>query len=338
MSTVESTFKTYRGDELFVLKLQKRDWIVEGLIRERQSVLFVGNEKSGKSVFMKQLMCSLTSQHPFLDKFKISRPCKVTYVQLEGELEDTQDRLNRMTQAMEMNPSLFELMYLEPQHLQSPIEALRFANRFRNAMIPDVLIIDPIYFAFSGSLSDDEVVRNFLGNLRVIKNKLGCALILVHHSHKDRNTLMGQKIEEDDEATFGSKFLKAWADHIFLFRFDKRNETRLLSCRTQRGGDIEPMIRMKLVEPEPLYFQEVEMKATKSMAISVILSESQYAEGLTAKEITDKMEISESAFYSSVKGLLAEGIITKTDKMIRPVKYKFNREVKIEKESESVAG
>ena len=247
VTPVESTFKTYRGDELFGLKLQKRDWIVEGLIRERQSVLFVGNEKSGKSVFMKQLMCSLTSQHPFLDKFKIARPCKVTYVQLEGELEDTQDRLNRMTQALEMNPSLFELMYLEPQHLQSPIEALRFANRFRNAMVPDVLIIDPIYFAFSGSLSDDEVVRNFLGNLRVIKNKLGCALILVHHTHKDRNTQMGQKIEEDDEATFGSKFLKAWADHIFLFRFDKRNETRLLSCNTQRGGDIEPMVRMKLV-------------------------------------------------------------------------------------------
>ena len=80
------------------------------------------------------------------------------------------------------------------------------------------------------------------------------------------------------------------------------------------------------------------MKATKSMAISVILSESQYEGGLTAKEITDKMEISESAFYSSVKGLLAEGIISKTDKMIRPVKYKFNREVKIEKETKGVVG
>ena len=96
-------FGSYSGDELLEQEFPKREFLVEKIIRERDSVIFVGDEKSGKSILVLQLICSLTSQHPFLDKLKVLRPTKVTLVQLEGEIGDTQDRLKRMISALDID-------------------------------------------------------------------------------------------------------------------------------------------------------------------------------------------------------------------------------------------
>ena len=325
---VETNFRSYGGKELFSLELKKRDWLVENIIRERQSVVFVGQEKSGKSVFIKQLICSLTSQHPFLDRMKVLKPCRVSYVQLEGELEDTQDRFNRMVMALDINPDLFKLHYYQPLNLQDTAHALKFCNEIIDqwqGQQLDVLILDPIYFAFNGSLSDDAIVRQFIGNMRLIKDKLQCALILVHHTHKTRFDVRGRQVDEKDEAIFGSKFLKAFPDHILMFTYDKRDGTRILSCETQRGGDILKEARLKLIEPIPLYFQEINLNPTKEATVLNLLSNSEhYEHGLSAKEVSTIAQMSESAFYNSVKRLLGEQIVEKVTEH-RPIKYRLRR-------------
>ena len=195
-------------------------------------------------------------------------------------------------------------------------------NGWQEVIKPDIVIIDPIYFAFTGSLNEDEDVRAFLGNIRTFKDTLDCAIILVHHTHKTRLNYKGNVIEEGDEALFGSKFLKAWADHILLFMFDQKSKLRTLSCNTQRSGDIIESCELKLNEPEPLYFEKVDKEATKDLLVVDLLKREEFKEGLLVEDIRKKLDLSSSGFYRSIKIPLAQEMIVKSG--TRPLRYSFN--------------
>ena len=324
MPVSKSLFGSYEGNRFLEMELPKREWLIENVIRKQDSVILVGNDKSGKSLFIFQLICSLTSGQPFLDTYNVCNTSKIAYFQLEGELSDSQDRMRRMIKTLEINPELLQLYYYPPLELHNKQYAQSLCDRIEKEGKPDILIIDPIYFAFMGSLSNDECVREFIGNLRVIKDRLGCALILVHHTHKERWSSDGFKIDEGDEAIFGSKFLKAWADHILMFIYDKKNETRSMICKTQRSGDIIKEIKLKLIEPTPLYFAPMEDKQTHELRILTLLQQSKFRDGMVQEDICEILKISTSAFHYSIKGLLTNDIILKNNG--RPVIYRYHWE------------
>ena len=320
-----SNFGSYSGSEFLDLKLKKREFLVNKLIREKDSIILVGSEKSGKSLLIKQLICSLTSQHPFLDRYDVARPCKVSYIQLEGELEDTQDRLKRMIKILDFDPALFHIIFSPPLELHRRDSMFELKNLILNKHVPDVVILDPLYFAFSGSLSDDEVVRKFIGNIRILKEELNCAIILIHHTHKIRyNFKSGSVLDEGDDAIFGSKFLKAYPDHTLMFVYDKKREVRILTCATQRSGDIIKSSMLRLVEPDPLYFEETIEIPTKESVILGLLSRHEYRDGLTVKQILQGTGLSHTTFYESVKKLIRDGNVEKID-VPRPVIYKVKK-------------
>ena len=99
-----SHFKNYVGSEFLTAEFPKRDWLIENICRKNDSVILVGNEKSGKSLFVFQLLCSLTSCHPFLDIYNVPKALKVVYIQLEGEIADSQDRMKRMIKTIDIVP------------------------------------------------------------------------------------------------------------------------------------------------------------------------------------------------------------------------------------------
>ena len=311
-----SQFGVYGGEEFLKLELRKRDWLIESLIREKDSAMLVGNEKSGKSLLIFQLICSLTSQHPFIDKYEVMRPCNVSYIQLEGELEDSQDRMKRMLKVLDFEPSRFQLLFLPPIAMEEG-HVIKKLIKDLAPHKPDIIIIDPIYFALNGSLSDDLAVRRFIGNIRILKDNLECAVILVHHTHKMRMNTKGEVINEGDDATFGSKFLKAYPDHTLLFVYDKNKCIRRLSCDTQRSGDIINATQLKLIEPDPLYFEEINQAPTKEALLLSILMKSK--DGLNIDELMEFMGVSRNTLYNSLKKPLADKVVIKTTG--RPVRY-----------------
>lgn len=320
-------FNDYFGSQLLSLDLKPREWLVENIIRVKDSVILVGNEKSGKSLFLLQLIFALTSQHPFLDKYTVTRPCKITYVQLEGEINDTQDRIKRMMKTHSIELENFLLRFLAPLELQDRGTTSNFATQLINlwqGAKPDIVIFDPIYFAFTGSLSDDMVVRKFIGNIRTLKERLDCAIILVHHTHKSKWDTNGKPIDEGDEALFGSKFLKAWADHILMFTYDAKQDIRTLSCTTQRSGDIIKQCNLKLIEPNPLYFEITNnLTGSKEFAVVDLLKDS--GKKWTVDEMAENLNMSKETVYHSIKRPLSQNIITKSVNS-RPVYYWFNIE------------
>jgi len=323
----KTAFGIYSGRKFFSLNLVRRKWLVEGLIRERDSVIFVGKEKSGKSLYLKQLVCSLTSQHPFIDKHEIPKACKVTQVLLEGDLADTKHRYERMRQTIEFNEDNFQLYFSQPLELQTREGTYELIDKIAE-FSPDVLIIDPVGFAFEGDLSDNKVVRQFIGNLRIIQDTIRCAVILVHHTHKDRNTVQGKLIDEGDEAIFGSKYFKAWPDHTILFTYNTKKEVRSISCKTQRSGDIikgENYI-LRGIGDEPLYYEEMTEVPTKTDVLFKYFCNPLNKDGAVFTDITKEIGFSKTTFYSSIKALLRDGVVIKND--ARPVVYKLNPEKK----------
>lgn len=314
----DGKFKSYGGKEFMAAEFPKRPWLIESLMRELDTVLLVGQEKAGKSLIAKQIICSLTSGHPFLDKFKVVKQSRVTYVQLEGEIADTQDNFRKMLQSIDFEPSLFQLIYCNSLALEDGKDVLALLAEIQKCHKPDVLIIDPLYMAMRGSLIEDVPVREFWGSIRKLKGVLGCSVIIIHHAHKLKFTRDGRPIEEGDGATYGSAFLKAYPDNTFFLAHNKKDGTRVFSCQTQRKGDIEKSIRLNLVQPDPLYFEESEQQgATDEGAILRLLQE--HPEGMPREEIETKLKMSSSGFFRGIKKMG-----TLVEKKGRPAMYRIN--------------
>lgn len=306
-----SDFGSYTGSQFFDLKFPPRAFLIDKFMKEKDSVILVGESKAGKSILVFQLITALTSTHPFLDTYSVLRPLKVTYVQLEGELHDSQDRFNRMIGAIDFDKDLFNIIFSEPLQLQNSDGLADLKKRIEALGKPDVIIIDPIYFAMVGSLSDDDLVRRFIGNVRILKDYFGCAVILVHHTHKIKLDQKGNVIYEGDNALFGSVFFQAFADHMFLFRYDKVANLRYLTCDTQRAGDIIKDIRLRLVEPDPLYFEIVTTDITNWTKIHDLMFNKPKEPGYSCQEVEQALGMKRDTFYRSIKEPLRDKLLFK---------------------------
>jgi archaellum biogenesis ATPase FlaH len=329
-----SNVGVYTGNDFLNKQLPKREWLIEGLLKEKDALLWVGQEKSGKTLFsMQAFICCLTTGHPLIDKHIIPKPKKVTYILLEGDLAESQDRVHRLQKQLDIDPNNFCFMFLPRlmlhkedgqyglQHLISEIKKMN---------CHEVVIIDPLYRAFCGSLNDDNVVRDVVSNFDRLKDALNCALVIIHHTHKKKFDIRGKVITEGDEATFGSVWIKAWASQIVMQTYDQTTKLRSFYCQTQRGGDIIKNCNLKLIQPDPLYFMEdmaeVPNDENYSIAIIDLLKKPEYKTGLNPEEIKGLLHITKNGFYNSIKQPIAQGYILKSDPTKRPVKYLYNYE------------
>ena len=325
-----SNFGIYSGQEFLEKQLPKREWIIEGLLKEKDALLWVGQEKSGKTLFsMQAFLCCLTTGYPLIDKHNIPRPRKVTYILLEGDLAESQDRILRLRRQLDIDPNNFVFMFLPRLmfHKEDGQYGLQhIIGEIKKRACHDVVVIDPLYRAFCGSLNDDTVVRDVVSNFDRLKDALDCALVIIHHTHKKKFDVRGKIIIEGDEATFGSVWIKAWASQIVMQTYDVTTGMRGFYCQTQRGGDIVKECNLALVQPDPLYFKEdTATPADENWSISIVdlLHNPEYKCGLSPDEIKGVLHISQNAFYKSIKDPIAQGFIIKVANR-RPVTYQYN--------------
>lgn len=312
----DSGFGVYKASELMKMSFKPKEPLIEGLINIGESVFVCGTPKAGKSIFLQTMAYALSgAEDHFLGSLHVSRPCKVCYIQLEGELADTHDRFRRIANGVKHNLDNLMLFFSEPMQLDSLDYTMSVIASIEKVMTPNVIILDPLYMAFRGSLSDDDIVRKVLGHIRIIKMYFGCTLIIAHHTHKLKRNDKGEIVSEGDEAMFGSQFLKAWPDHVLMLNYDQRNGTRTLTCTTQRSATVEKEIKLRLNEPDPLFFEEFDefpkgivMDMSKKRIQDLIET---YNYPIHAKDIYTKLEIPRSTCLSVLKTLQSEGKIFK---------------------------
>jgi hypothetical protein len=333
--------------EFLTQQLPKREWIIENILKEKDALLWVGQEKSGKTLFsMQAFLCCTTTGHPLIDKYSIPRPRKVTYILLEGDLGESQDRMLRLQKQLDIDPKNFVFMFLPRLmfHKEDGQYGLQhMISEIKKRDCHEIVVIDPLYRAFCGSLNDDNVVRDVVTNFDKLKDALDCALVIIHHTHKKKFDIRGKIIAEGDEATFGSVWIKAWATHIIMQTYDPTTGLRGFYCNTQRGGDITKECNLKLVQPDPLYFMEDTtvnpIESNWGIAIIELLRKPEFVDGLSADEIQASLQITKNAFFKSIKQPGVHDFIVKDNN--RPKRYYYSEkagmQAKVGQEAQSVA-
>lgn len=321
-------FELVHGESIFKLGEEERMPLIEGIIYRKDYVLFAAEQKTGKTVCLQHMALCLSAGKPFLGVFDVPKPVKVMYIATEGKLEEIKDRFIKMRKKVDCDPNnlllvnskiKFNTENSEEQlaNMLEEIEALDFK--------PDIIIIDPIYSAITGSLVKDDVVNAFNSVMFSLIDRFGCAIMAAHHLKKAQKDKDGKYFSRNDDDTYGSMFLPAAVDHILRLERYKGSKSKLeliMTCDTQRSGDIVEKVRMKMVEPDPLYMEFVGNGTEHKNKIMKILQCE--AGGLTYQEIMFRIKMKKSTLFNILSMLKRENLIYKQRKGVHVLYFANN--------------
>lgn len=297
-------------DEMMMLPHEENNYLIDRFLWEGQVAMILAKEKVGKSILSKQMICALTSGEPLFDEYDVSRPCNVCYIQLEGDRGETKSRFKSMAEGLTVGKERFYWRFFDRLSLDKDEDANKLINELRGLdKSPDVVFIDPVYMAISGSLSNDEVVRRMIGNIRRIQETFDCAVLLVHHEHRPHKDQNGKYIEEGDNAIMGSFAFKAFVSHVIRVT-KKADGTRVLKCDTQRNGGVESEVHLTLHE-NPLMYKKQVAKAPHGMAETVLEYIKKHKEGVSSVEFVNKHKSCRTTVDRAFVALRATGLIEK---------------------------
>lgn len=159
--------------------------LIEGVLPEKGKMVLTGAPKTWKSFLVVQLGVSIATGTAWLGV-----PCKlgkVLYVNLEIDRAQFMRRLFDIAQGLGVDTGLVEQNFQVAHGIDAglPIDQLVSAILANDkAEGSSLVIIDPVYKAFSGSENDQEDMREFCSHLDRLTHKLGSAVLAVHHQSK----------------------------------------------------------------------------------------------------------------------------------------------------------
>jgi RecA-family ATPase len=297
-------------DEMMKLPHEENSYLIDRFLWEGQVAMILAKEKVGKSILSKQMICSLTSGEPLFDEYDVSRPCNVCYIQLEGDRGETKSRFKSMAEGLKVGKDRFYWRFFDRLSLDKDEDANKLISELYGLdKSPDVVFIDPVYMACSGSLSSDDVVRRMIGNIRRIQETFNCAVLLVHHEHRQSKDQNGKYIDEGDNAIMGSFAFKAFVSHVIRVT-KKADGTRILKCDTQRNGGVESEVRLTLQE-DPLMYKKQVAKIPSGMTDTVLEYIKAHKEGVSSIEFVNKHKSCRTTVDRAFVALRKSGLIKK---------------------------
>jgi hypothetical protein len=311
--------RIYTLDELLTI-VDKSEPLIAGLLWERDNVMIVGHEKAGKSILGMQIAFALSSGQALFGEFEVKKKCKVLYVQTEGKVSETQERTIEMMKVNDVDKDNYWLAFEPCVALDTEDGFQRFVKKVdEKGVVPNVIILDPLYHSMQGSLIDEQDARAMTSHLRQLADRYNATLVVIHHNHRMVRSKEGNPINEGDNSIFGSFVWKAWADHILLFQATKGGKMRLLTCDTQRSGKVIGRQELLLVDKPFLSFERKEEEG-KPYELSIRKMIEASSVGVTREEIHVKTKVSMSSIERSLRKLIQAGECEKI-KGHYPVKY-----------------
>ena len=164
------------------------DWVVEGLLEAQDRVILTGLEGRGKSMLLRQLAVQLGSGiHPFTHEAIDAQ--MVLFVDTENSRRQTRRKLTAIRAAAgEQYPKgeadgggTFFKFRPEGLNLSSD-EGLGWLAEVVASVLPDVLIIGPLYKLMGGDPTKEEVALDVAAAIDAIRAQYDVAVIIEAHS------------------------------------------------------------------------------------------------------------------------------------------------------------
>jgi hypothetical protein len=278
--------------------------IIEGILHNG-STICAGRPKVGKSWLALQMAISVAVGAPFMGWCRVKKPGGVLYGALEESDSLTSNRLKLLLQEGSIQLQNLQFFYSIPGGtLESLAKMITEAN-------PTLVIIDTYLALFKQThpqsgrgnlLAEDYAKTDWATQLA---NKIGCAIVLIHHTRKDST---GQKLD----AVIGTSGTTANAECIWTL--DRRPEHKAeLSIVSRHAAETEFILSLDIkngigwsVEEagEDVHHSDVDME------IVAVLKELGSA---TAKQLSVELRKSPAASRMALLRLHKKGKITKTN-------------------------
>ncbi len=282
----------FTGRDIMDLPLDEDNYLIEKFLWKGSVGYVVGAEKACKSIFTAQQCLAMTCGEPFLGMFDVAEPLNILYVQAEGTMYETYNRIKKATQDHGCMWDQDKWHHHFPPYLRLHVDGdvntsggfpEGTYNHFESMVMEmnkkiDVVIFDSLYMCIKGAnLRGEEDINSFHGNVRRFCQKFKCSAIINHHEHRQKTDQFGKRIEEGDNSIYGSAFIKAFATSIIRIAIcDKKGKAimpeqeeegkdkyRRITCATQRNENIVKKQIMKLKQ-EPLMFEVVDSNHTSA--------------------------------------------------------------------------
>ena len=229
--------------EFIIREKTKTPYIIEGLLPNSGFSTIAGFTGMGKSSLTVQMLLSILSNKPFLNKFKILNPhVHILYINLENS-EYTIDRLiNAQLHEFNMTPSQMEQLFI-PDCMGMSFDDRKDYNTI-SGWIEDnhieIVVVDPILDAFGGDQNDLTVVRSLIKKLRHLNNNV--SWVLLHHFNKG-----GDDIDIVRLMLGSVGFANAMTSIMGLKRMAKNTNPRVRTLEFGKIRDFE--------KPEPIMLE-----------------------------------------------------------------------------------
>lgn len=195
----------------------EQGWLVEGLLPERSQTTWQGRPKVGKSHTLLQLAFDLACGMPVFGQFRVPRPRRVLYVELEEPEGETKRRFAAMLRANGGDGPDSEMLSFFPRTELHRCKLL--AHELFGARLPDfcqavrdsgaeLVVLVALRRVLVGDVSESDVAERFNDALDLFAHETGTAMVLAHHNRK-------APAETTEARGFGSTMLAARADAVF---------------------------------------------------------------------------------------------------------------------------
>ncbi len=192
--------------------------LIEDLLYAKNVLMVAGAPGAGKSIVMTQLALAASTGSRLFGALPIPRPLRVYYLQLEGSDNESFARMRRMQDQVPLNANNLAWDFRIGLNLLDSHQADQLLLDVAAwGVVPDIFILDPLYQAVFGEISKELPSMALIRFIDLLRTRFGCAVILNHHTHREKHDLQGRPVEENDPF-YGSQWLKAYVDTSYLLK------------------------------------------------------------------------------------------------------------------------
>lgn len=226
-------------------------WLVKGFWGRRSHGIVAGQPKVFKSTYVQDLAVSVASGQPFLGRYEVEDPGPVIIIQNENNPHMIADRTKKIIcnrkglvgKATIKNSNVVRVKWpkdiplytvdqqgfmLDNEEHQQQIEAMIAQIK------PTLVIFDPLYLMFAGSMNKAEELQPVLNWLTEVKLKYKTAVLLVHHYNK------GSTDERGGQKMLGSVVLHGWVASAWYM---KRKPKTMTDIIMQNGRALDAQVK-----------------------------------------------------------------------------------------------
>lgn len=262
------------SESLLTSQKQHLEWLVEDVWLAKSHGLVVGEPKSLKSTIAMDMAISVAGGWPFLGRFRATQgPVVMVLNEDSGQVVASRlAQIARFKICGHSHPDSWENatgMDMGELTRSLPIHLLvaqgfdlgdeswqRTVEEKLEEVKPNLVVFDPLYLMFRGSLNHAEEIRVALAWLMSLRHRFGCAVMLVHHMRKE-----GGEPTRAGQRSLGSTTIHGWADSAMYLKTRKGKEkdcvTLVMEREVRGAGLLRPITAT--VHPgqlKPLYTED----------------------------------------------------------------------------------